>query len=184
MDGAYRALAELRKADHVKAIGVGINEPDVASDFVRAGEFDCVMLAGRHTLLDQAALDKFLPLALARRSTCSRRECSTPESLLRRRPIASRPMTMPRRHPRSIERATRVAAVCSAYGVPVQAAAARFPLSHPAVKTIVLGMSKPEHVRQTLAWLDLDIHRKLRERLKAEGLLRADAPIPQETKRQ
>jgi D-threo-aldose 1-dehydrogenase len=86
--------------------------------------------------------------------------------------------------PAIVERATRVAAICSAYGVPVQAAAARFPLSHPAVKTIVLGTSKPKHVRQTLAWLDLDIPRKLWERLKAEGLLRADAPIPQDAKRQ
>jgi len=66
MEGAYRALAELRDAGHVAAIGVGVNEAAVAADFIRAGTFDCVMLAGRYTLLDQTALDELLPLALAR----------------------------------------------------------------------------------------------------------------------
>ncbi|HZZ61627.1 MAG TPA: hypothetical protein VFE63_10680 [Roseiarcus sp.] len=66
MEGAYRALEELRQHGHVKAIGVGINESDVTADFLRAGDFDCIMLAGRYTLLDQSALDVFLPLAQSR----------------------------------------------------------------------------------------------------------------------
>jgi aryl-alcohol dehydrogenase-like predicted oxidoreductase len=66
MEGAYRALDDLRKHGSVKAIGVGINEADVAADFLRAGDFDCVMLAGRYTLLDQSALDVFMPLAKSR----------------------------------------------------------------------------------------------------------------------
>ena len=66
MEGGYRALDELRRHGHVKAIGFGVNETDVAMDFLRAGDFDCALLAGRYTLLDQRALDDFLPLALSR----------------------------------------------------------------------------------------------------------------------
>ena len=43
------------------AIGAGINEIQACEDFARAGDFDCFLLAGRYTLLEQAALDTLLP---------------------------------------------------------------------------------------------------------------------------
>jgi len=46
----------------IKAFGVGLNEADTSARFVRAGDFDCVLLAGRYTLLEQGALSDFLPL--------------------------------------------------------------------------------------------------------------------------
>ena len=62
MDSGYKALAELRAAGVVKAIGVGVNEVQVCLDFLRAADFDCFLLAGRYTLLEQGALDELLPL--------------------------------------------------------------------------------------------------------------------------
>ncbi|MGD1036820.1 MAG: aldo/keto reductase [Roseiarcus sp.] len=182
MGGAYRALAELRKAGHVKAIGVGVNEPDVAADFVRAGEFDCVMLAGRYTLLDQAALNNFFPLALSRGIDVIAVGVFNSGILAQAPPYRRPTYDYAEASPEIIERATRVAQICSAYGVPPQAAAVQFPLGHPAVKAVVLGMSKPDHVRQTLDWLDVDIPPELWERLKADGVLQRDAPIPIGTK--
>ena len=69
MDGGYKALDELRKAGVIGAIGVGINESDTSLRFVQAGDFDCMLLAGRYTLLEQGALDAFLP-------ECTRRDVS------------------------------------------------------------------------------------------------------------
>ena len=68
MNGCYRALDELRAAGHIGAIGVGVNESDVAARFVRAGYFDVVMIAGRYTLLDNDAFDELVSEA-ARRGT-------------------------------------------------------------------------------------------------------------------
>ena len=53
MDSGYRALDELRKAGVICAIGVGINESDTSTRFIKAGDFDCMLLAGRYTLLEQ-----------------------------------------------------------------------------------------------------------------------------------
>ena len=64
MNGAYRALDELRRAGVVKAIGVGVNESAMCARFARAGDIDAVLLAGRYSLLEQPALADFLPLAL------------------------------------------------------------------------------------------------------------------------
>ena len=56
MDSGFRALDELRKAGIISAIGVGINESDTSLRFIQAGDFDCMLLAGRYTLLEQGAL--------------------------------------------------------------------------------------------------------------------------------
>ena len=58
---AIKALDELRKAGVIGAIGVGINESDTSLRFIQAGDFDCMLLAGRYTLLEQGALEAFLP---------------------------------------------------------------------------------------------------------------------------
>src|SRR5437764_120848 len=63
MDGAYRALDELRRAGVVKAIGVGVNESAMCARFANAGDIDTVLLAGRYSLLEQPALADFLPVA-------------------------------------------------------------------------------------------------------------------------
>ena len=61
MGGGYRAMLKLREEGVVRAIGAGINEIQACEDFARAGDFDCFLLAGRYTLLEQAALDTLLP---------------------------------------------------------------------------------------------------------------------------
>src|SRR3954451_21302418 len=67
MAGAYKALDELRGSGFVKAIGVGVNEADVASRFLREGDFDTVLLAGRYSLLEQPAVEEFMPLAVEKK---------------------------------------------------------------------------------------------------------------------
>ena len=62
MAGAYPALHELRAQGVIGAVGAGMNQWQMLSDFARAGDFDCFMLAGRYTLLEQGALASFLPL--------------------------------------------------------------------------------------------------------------------------
>ena len=63
MAGGYRAMLKLREAGVVRAIGAGINEIQACEDFARAGDFDCFLLAGRYTLLEQAALTRCCPIA-------------------------------------------------------------------------------------------------------------------------
>ena len=50
----------------ISAIGVGVNEAEMCERFAEAGDFDVMLLAGRYSLLEQPALQEFLPLASAR----------------------------------------------------------------------------------------------------------------------
>jgi D-threo-aldose 1-dehydrogenase len=60
--GAMRALQELKGAGVIRAIGIGLNEAPTCARFIRDAELDCVLLAGRYTLLDQSACDEVVPL--------------------------------------------------------------------------------------------------------------------------
>ena len=176
-EGAYRALDDLRKHGSVKAIGVGINEADVAADFLRAGDFDCVMLAGRYTLLDQSALDVFMPLAKSR-------GVDVFMAAVFNSGVLAKPTAKDVTYDYAVAsdeivgRARRIAAICGEFNVPIQAAAIQFPQGYPAVKTVVLGMSKPDRIRQNLNWFSMKIPSALWDRLKEERLIREDAPSP------
>src|SRR5260221_14113059 len=63
MAGAYKAVLSLREQGVVKAIGCGLNEWEACQAFAEAGDFDCFLLAGRYTLLEQESLKSFLSLA-------------------------------------------------------------------------------------------------------------------------
>jgi hypothetical protein len=60
----------------------------------------------------------------------------------------------------------------------LSAAAAQFPLAHPAVASVCLGMRSPGQVRRNAALLATPVPGELWPALKAEGLLREDAPAP------
>src|SRR5208337_1023908 len=67
MEGGYRALIKLRDSGAIKAFGAGVNEWQVAETLARAGDFDLFLLAGRYTLLEQDALESFLPYCVERK---------------------------------------------------------------------------------------------------------------------
>ena len=81
--------------------------------------------------------------------------------------------------PEIVERARRLAAVCARHGVPLRAAAIQFPLAHPAVVSLVAGVrtrrptsTSTRRCSRTRSRADLWAE------LRAEGLLAADAPVP------
>ncbi len=64
--GGFKALAELRSAGAISAVGLGVNEVAVVHDAINEFDLDCCLLAGRYTLLEQAALDELFPSCVCR----------------------------------------------------------------------------------------------------------------------
>jgi D-threo-aldose 1-dehydrogenase len=177
MDGAYRALHDLRAQGVVRAIGVGINEVKPMLMFAAAGDFDVFMLAGRYTLLEQEPLDALLPL-------CERRGIGIltagpfNSGILATGAVEGAKYNYSPAPPGIVERVRRMQAVCGRHGVPLAAAAVQFPLAHPAVCTMVPGAVRPEEVDANVRLIETPIPADLWAELKREGLLRADAPTP------
>jgi len=81
-----------------------------------------------------------------------------------------------------IARAERIKSVCDRYDVPLPAAALQFPLAHPRVCTVLLGIRSINELEKNLGWLHVSIPDQLWAELKHEGLLHGDAPTPSSTR--
>ena len=177
LDGAWRALSDLRSQGVVRAIGIGVNDADVCVRFAEAADPDCVLLAGRYSLLEQGALDTFLPLAQSRGIGVMLGGVFN-SGILATGAKPGAKYDYRDASPEVLDRVARIQAVCRAHGVALAHAAVRFPLGHPAVSSIVLGAVSRDEVGRNLAAFGADIPAALWSDLVAERLLRADAPLP------
>ena len=176
MEGSYRALDELRGAGVIGAIGVGVNEVEPCVWFAQQGRFDCFLLAGRYTLLEQNGLDDLFPLANDQQF-----------SIILGGPFNSgilatgaRPGAMYNYKPAPpdiLARVAQIEAVCARHDVPLAAAALQFPLGHPRVASIIPGAARPEEASANAALMARKIPAALWADLKSEGLMIASAPV-------
>jgi D-threo-aldose 1-dehydrogenase len=179
MNGGYRAMSELRMSGAIGAIGIGVNETQVCEEALALADFDVVLLAGRYTLLEQGALDTFLPL-------CERRGVRVviggpynsgilATGVRRAGAINYNYAAAPQE---IIARAAAIESICDTHSVPLPAAALQFPLGHPQVLTVIAGMGTREQVRQAADYLRHPVPQSLWAELRAAGLIRPDAPAP------
>jgi len=177
MNGAYRALVELRDAGVVKAIGVGVNDWEILLRFAADGDFDCFMLAGRYTLLDHSALDTFMP-DCERRGIAVLMAAPFNSGILATGAAPGATYFYVEAEREIVERTRHIEGVCARHGVALPAAALQFPLAHPAVASVVTGMRSAAEVADNLAHCRAAIPRAFWEELKHERLIATDTPVP------
>ncbi|MEV5280410.1 aldo/keto reductase [Streptomyces sp. NPDC052811] len=176
---AYPALERLRAEGVIGAIGVGMNQSALPARFLRETDIDTVLLAGRYTLLEQDSLTELLPEAAARGRSVIIGGVFNSGLLTDPRPGATYDYA-PAPRP-VLDRALRLRAVCERHGVPLRAAALRFPFGHRAVASVLTGARSPHEVRDTVEQLGRPIPAALWDELRAEGLLDPDTPVPAAT---
>lgn len=171
------ALADLRARGAVRAIGVGTANPDTLARFVSTGELDIVLIAGRFTLLDQSALARLLPLCTEMSVAVVIGGVYNSGLLADPRPDAHYDY---RAVPKAtLDRALAMAQTCRRAGVPLKAAALRFPFAHPAVCSVLGGPANVAQFRENLAEFERQIPARLWAALLAEGLLPEGTPVPE-----
>jgi D-threo-aldose 1-dehydrogenase len=173
MDGAYKAMAELRAAGEVKAIGIGVNEAKPIADALAYGQWDCFLLAGRYTLLEQAPLVDLLP-AVGKHGASIIVGGPFNSGIL----VGGDTWNYTRAPEDLMRRAKAMAEVCAAHKVPLPTAALKFPLAHPVVASVIPGPRTTSELNQILAWWDHPVPAALWSDLKSERLIEASAPVP------
>jgi D-threo-aldose 1-dehydrogenase len=175
LDGAYRALDDLRSSGQLRAIGVGVNEVEPALSFIRDADLDVVMLAGRLSILDHMNGLEFL--GAARERNVAIIAAAIFNSGLLVNPTSSSATYDYQTTPAPVRaRAEQLGRIAATFDVPVQALALQFPFRLPGVKSIVLGMSTCEHVAHNLTWLNVPLPPELWIELERKGFL-AHFPI-------
>jgi D-threo-aldose 1-dehydrogenase len=176
IDEAYPALAELRAEGTVSAIGAGMNQTEMLTRFVREADIDVLLCAGRYTLLDQGGLDELLPACIERKVSIVIGGIMNSGLLVDPKPTSRfNYEIVPQEW---LDRALRLKSVCERHGVPLRAAAIQFPLAHPAVAAVAAGVRAPSHLDEYPTFMRLPIPDELWADLRAEGLIRDDAPTP------
>jgi D-threo-aldose 1-dehydrogenase len=177
LDETFPALSDLRDAGVIGAIGAGMNQWQVPLEFARHADFDCFMVAGRWTLLEQGALPLldycyehgiaiFAAsiynsgiLAVGSASPLARYNHAPPSALV-------------------LDRVRALESICERFGVSLQTAATQFPFAHPAVTTLVVGFQSTSEVDICLEALRQDVPAAFWKALRDEGFLVSEAPLP------
>ena len=177
MDGCWKALVQLRVEGSVKAIGVGVNEWEVCHAALERHDFDCFLLAGRYTLLEQEALEQFLPL-------CEERDAAVVvgggfnSGILATGAREGAKYNYAPAPAEIMAKVAKIEDVCRGHNVPLPAAALQFVIAHKAVKNFMAGARTDEQLKKNLAWFTYPIPSDFWEELKSKGLIRDDAPTP------
>ena len=174
--GAYKALEELRRNGNISAISIGINEFEMAERFLKEVDVDCVMLAGRYTLLEQNSLKTFLPL-------CEKNKVD----ILLAAPFNSGILAgnennlnwnYAKASKELIDKVHSLKKICGNYNIPLAAAAIQFPLAHPVVKTVVTGAVNVKELEDNVSYLDVKIPNDFWQELKTLDLIAKESPVP------
>jgi D-threo-aldose 1-dehydrogenase len=183
IDEAIPELQKMKREGLIHAIGLGVNDVQVCLDVLKETELDCILLAGRYTLVDHSGFAELLPICEQRGmriaiggvfnsgilATGVRSAEQKGEKLLFN--YDSAPAEW-------VERVRAIEVVCEEFKVPLRAAALQFPLAHPVVDTVLLGANQLNHWADAVARLQHPIPAAFWQKLKAEGLIPASAPVP------
>ncbi|WP_145103628.1 aldo/keto reductase [Cereibacter sediminicola] len=176
MQGGYRALVELRDQGVIAAFGAGVNEWQPCQWLAERGDFDLFLLAGRYTLLEQEALESFLPMAEERGIGIVIGGPYNSGVLA----TGPRPGSFYdyRLAPQAVlDRVAQIHTICERWGVRMFEAAFQFPLRHPAVLSVIPGAQSVTEVMENRIAADAELPEGLWQDLKEAGLLHPLAPV-------
>lgn len=178
LDGGLRALRDLKESGAIAAFGLGVNEAGVCHEILDEADLDCILLAGRYTLLEQDSLD-LLDRCLERGT-----------SIIAGGPYNSGLLAGGTRRTGALrydygeapalilDHVRRIEAICDTWDVSIAAAALQFPLGHPAVVSVLPGLGSVPRVTETAGLLHHRIADDFWLDLRRAGLISASAPIP------
>jgi D-threo-aldose 1-dehydrogenase len=173
----YPALAELRDQGAIGAVGVGTNWGRVGYPIAEACDLDCLLLAGRYTLVDFEGMERLLPL-------CEERGISVINGgvfnggFLTDPRVGANFQYQPSSDAELLARAQHIRSTCEAHGVSIKAAALQFSLGHPAVRAVVVGAGSVAHVTDVIDLFESEVPDALWADLADSGLLPPGTPVP------
>jgi D-threo-aldose 1-dehydrogenase len=177
--GGLKALEELRAAGAISGFGMGVNEIPACLEVMQHARLDVILLAGRYTLLEQGALDTLFP-ACAGAGTAIVVGGPFNSGILAAGVRSGVPPVFNYEAAPApvVEKVAALEEVCDFHRVRLPAVALQFPLGNPLVASVIPGLDSAARVEAALSLYRHPIPPALWQDLKAQGLLRSDAPVP------
>ena len=189
--GAVKAMIKLRDEGVVKAIGCGMNQNEMLIEFAKEGCFDCFLLAGRYTLIDQTSLDELIPVCQKNNISLVLGGVFNSGILIDPSPNTyfdyskldnnwNKNLTESLvRKPKNFEtaeywlqKAYKLRDACNKFSLELKHAAIKFPYGNSLVSSCLLGMTSPKQVNENYELNNKKIEVKFWEYLKENNLIR------------
>jgi len=182
LEEALPAMEGLKSSGVCRAIGIGVNELEVCLEIMPRFDIDCILLAGRYTLLEQnagsgSAAGGVLSEAL-RRGVGILIGGPFNSGLLARDRAPGATYNYRPADADTLRRTERIYAICGEAEIDVGAAALQFPLAHPAVVSVIAGMRSPAEVASAAIRMATKLPASLWDTLRNAGLLADWIPTP------
>ena len=168
-NGAIKAMINLKEQNVVKVLGCGMNQNEMLVELAKEGCFDCFLLAGRYTLIDQTSLDQLIPTCEANNISLLLGGVFNSGILINPSPdsyfdyskldenwfknLKDSQVRIPKGHESAkywLEKAYALKDACEKFNTSLKKAAIQFPYANPVVATCVLGMNSPSQVDENL----------------------------------
>jgi D-threo-aldose 1-dehydrogenase len=156
MDSGLKALDELKSSGVIAAYGLGVNEVQICLDVMRQAPLDCILLAGRYSLLDRSAEPELLALCETQKTSLVIGGVFN-SGILATGPVAGANFDYGPASPDILARVAGMQRVAEARGIPLAAAALAFPLRNPVVATMLLGTASPATLKRNLDLLAMAV---------------------------
>lgn len=150
LDSGIKVLEDLKAAGDISAWGLGVNENTVCLDVMKRVDLDCILLAGRYTLLDRSAEAELLSLCRQRGTRLIIGGVFN-SGILATGPVAGATFNYMPADADILRRVGDLQAQAQAKGLDLATAALHFPLYEPLVSSVLIGTAKPGSLSRNLA---------------------------------
>ncbi len=177
MNGAYKAITKLKEEKVIQAIGVGVNNSDICKRFAEEGEFDCILLAGRYTLLDQSALDDCIPIAEEKNIGIIL--AGVFNSGILAKGLGDNNTYFYDKIPENIKiKYNKILKICERYNISVPSAALQFCYANKQVSSLIVGMDRQQQIDNNISNLNVKIPNDLWDELKQLKIIDERCVLP------
>lgn len=170
-EGALPALERMRSEGMISSFGAGMNQSAMLARFIERFDVDVVMVASKFSLLDQAAVDDLLPIALRRGVSVVVAGVFNSGILATNDPQPGSHYNYEQAPPALVARAQLLSGIARENGFSLPQIAAQFPLVHPAVAVVCLGARSAAQCRRNAELFEHHVPREFYEDLAAAGLI-------------
>lgn len=152
MDSGLRALDDLKSQGAIAGYGLGVNEVAAVLAVMDRARLDCLLLAGRYTLLDRTAAAEVMPKCLAAGTGVVIGGVFN-SGILATGAVSGAHFDYGPVSDDIIVRVNAMDAAAKGQGGSLAAAALKFVLTHPAVASVLIGSSKASSLQRNAVTL-------------------------------
>ena len=195
-EGAIKAMIKLKEEKVIKAIGCGLNQNEMLLDLAKLGCFNCFLLAGRYTLLDQTSLDELIPYCKSNNISLVLGGVFNSGILIEPSPntyfdyakldenwfesLKTSLVRMPKDFESAdywLNKAYKLKNACSEHNITLKKAAIQFPYFNEVISSAILGMTSKEQVEENFRNYNEKIPSIFWQSLKEKKLIDVRSPI-------